>query len=257
VIQLKKYKYEEMLPNEFLKAVEDMPVFIVPTGLLEWHGDHNPLGLDTLKVYELCLRAAKLLDGGIVLPPNYYGRPGFSSYTGTLTYSEGCLNILFTELFYQLKKAGAKVIALITGHYGDCQVDFIKRVAANFESENPDIKILAMPEYEDTLVDNRTPADHGGFFETSMMMAVDEKLVDMSKAKTVPRKDLTSELIFKNGLEFRGVKLPIPFRLDKITHVGNYGAEAEKANVELGRKMFEVYVDYCAGLAEELRKVIL
>lgn len=177
-----------MLPNEFLKSVEEMPVFIIPTGFLEWHGDHNPLGLDTLKVYELCLRAAKLLGGGIVLPPNYYGRPGFSSYTGTLTYSEGCLNILFTELFYQLKKAGAKVIALITGHYGDCQVDFIKRTAANFEIENPDIRILAMPEYEDTLIDNRTPADHGGFFETSMMMAVNSSLVDMPLLKKQPEK---------------------------------------------------------------------
>lgn len=164
-----------------------MPVFIVPTGLLEWHGDHNPLGLDTLKVYVICLRAAKLL-GGIVLPPNYYGRLGFSSYTGTLTYSEGCLNILFTELFYQLKKAGAKVTALITGHYGGCQVDFIKRVAANFEKENPAIKILAMPEYDDTLIDGRAPADHGGFYETSMMMAVNGSLVEMPLLKKQPDK---------------------------------------------------------------------
>lgn len=185
---MKKYKYEEMLPREFLQAIEEMPVFIVPTGLLEWHGDHNPLGLDTLKVYEICLRAAKLLGGGIVLPPNYYGRPGFSSYTGTLTYSEGCLNILFTELFYQLKKAGAKVVALITGHYGGCQVDFIKRVAANFEKENPAIKILAMPEYEDTLIDGRAPADHGGFYETSMMMAVNGSLVEMPLLKKQPDK---------------------------------------------------------------------
>ena len=39
-----KVKYEEMYPDEFLEAVEKMPVFIVPTGLLEWHGDHLPLG---------------------------------------------------------------------------------------------------------------------------------------------------------------------------------------------------------------------
>ncbi len=183
---MKKFRYEEMLPHEFLGALAEMPLFIIPTGLLEWHGDHNPLGLDTLKVTEICLRAAKRLGGGIVLPPNYYGRPGFSSYTGTLTYSEGCLHILFTELFGQLRKAGGKVIALITGHYGGCQVDFIKKVAANFEREHPDVRILAMPEYEDTLVDGRSPADHAGFWETSMMLAVDPALTDMNRLAKTP-----------------------------------------------------------------------
>jgi len=74
---LKKFKYEEMTPNEFLKAVKSMPVFFVPTGLLEWHGEHLPLGLDSLKAYSLCMQTAEKLGGGIVLPPNYYGRPGF------------------------------------------------------------------------------------------------------------------------------------------------------------------------------------
>ena len=49
-----KYKYEEMFPSEFLAAVERMPVFIVPTGLLEWHADHLPLGQDTMKIYGIC-----------------------------------------------------------------------------------------------------------------------------------------------------------------------------------------------------------
>jgi len=41
-----KVKYEEMTPEEFMQAVSEMPVFIVPTGLLEWHGNHLPLGQD-------------------------------------------------------------------------------------------------------------------------------------------------------------------------------------------------------------------
>ena len=50
-----RYKYEEMLPLEFEEAVRQMPVFFVPTGLLEWHGDHLPLGQDALKAYGICL----------------------------------------------------------------------------------------------------------------------------------------------------------------------------------------------------------
>jgi len=176
-----KVKYEEMYPDEFLAAVEKMPVFIVPTGLLEWHGDHLPLGQDTMKAYGICLEVAKKLGGGIVLPPNYFGRPGFSTFVGTLTYSEKLITMLFTELFGQLKKVGAKVIMLITGHYGPCQVDLVKKIAEDFMAANPDIKVIAQPEYEGVMVDGRRPADHAGKWETSMFWNFYPHLVRMEK----------------------------------------------------------------------------
>jgi len=167
-----EFRYEHMYPDEFAAAVEKLPVFIVPTGLLEWHGDHLPLGLDTLKVYGICLEVARKLGGGIVLPPNYYGTPGFSTYLGTLTYSEQTLRPLFLELFGQLKKAGAKVIALITGHYGKTQVDFIHAVGAEFAAANPGVHIIARPEYEGVTVNGESPSDHAGKWETSMFLAL-------------------------------------------------------------------------------------
>ncbi len=98
-----KVRYEEMLPEEFLDAAARMPVFMVPLGLLEWHADHLPLGQDGLKAHGICLRLAERLGGGIVLPPVYFGRPGFSTYTGTLTFSEALVNLMLTELCSQLK----------------------------------------------------------------------------------------------------------------------------------------------------------
>lgn len=71
-----KYKYEEMLPLELMKAMHDMPVVIIPTGLLEWHADHLPLGQDTLKSYGICERIIQKLEGGILMPPMYVGRHG-------------------------------------------------------------------------------------------------------------------------------------------------------------------------------------
>jgi creatinine amidohydrolase len=177
----KSYKYEEMLPDEFQEAVGNMPVFFIPTGLLEWHGDHLPFGQDALKAYGICLKTAEKLGGGVVLPPNYYGRPGFSSYTGTLTFSEACMDLLFTELFGQLKKVGAKVIVVLTGHYGPLQVDFIKRVADYYMKENPEIKIIAQPEYEGVTVNGETPADHAGKWETSMFWYFYPELTRMDK----------------------------------------------------------------------------
>ena len=157
-----------MFPEDLIAAVKEMPVFIMPCGLLEWHGDHLPLGQDALKAHGICLEVARKLGGGIVLPANYYGRPGYSSYAGTLTYSEETMRLLFHETFVQLKKAGAKIIALITGHYGPCQVDFVKKVASDFTEQNPGIQIIARPEYEGVLVDGVSPSDHAGKWETSM-----------------------------------------------------------------------------------------
>ena len=34
----------------------------------EWHGVHNPVGLDTLKAYALTMELCKV-TGGVVLPP--------------------------------------------------------------------------------------------------------------------------------------------------------------------------------------------
>ena len=182
-----KYLYEEMLPAEFLAAVEHMPVFIIPTGLLEWHADHLPLGLDSLKIHGIACNIAEKLCGGIVLPPQYIGRPGFSRYTGTLTYSEGLVSSLFYEMFGQLKKAGAKVIVLLTGHYGPLQVDCLKRTASVFAAENPDITVIAQPEYENVLINGETPCDHAGKWETSMFWHLRPELTQMDKFQETPQ----------------------------------------------------------------------
>lgn len=182
------WKYEEMSPKEFLEQVNAMPVFFVPAGLLEWHAEHLPLGLDALKARGICERAAAELGGGIILPPTYFGRPGFSSYVGTLTFSEACVDLLFTELFAELKKVGARVIVLITGHYGRCQVDCIKRVADYFHQANPEIELVAQPEYEGVEVDGETPADHAGKWETSLLWSLRPDLVRMEDFQMIPER---------------------------------------------------------------------
>jgi len=142
------------------------------------------------------MEVARKLGGGIVLPPNYYGRPGFSTYTGTLTYSEEAMYPLFYETMGQLKKAGAKVIVIITGHYGDCQVEFIKKVSNDFAAANPTVKVIARPEYEGVLVDGEVPGDHAGKWETSMFWSMypervrwetyDTKMNDMKIYENAP-----------------------------------------------------------------------
>jgi creatinine amidohydrolase/Fe(II)-dependent formamide hydrolase-like protein len=64
----RKVRWEEMLPDELLEAIGACPVCYVAYGLAEPHGAYNALGLDWLKAYALCERAAEA-HGGVVAPP--------------------------------------------------------------------------------------------------------------------------------------------------------------------------------------------
>jgi len=47
------------------------PICYLPLGSMEWHGEHNAVGLDALKVHAVCIKAAKL-SGGVVVLPMYW-----------------------------------------------------------------------------------------------------------------------------------------------------------------------------------------
>jgi creatinine amidohydrolase/Fe(II)-dependent formamide hydrolase-like protein len=120
----------------------------------------------------------------VVLPPLYIGRPGYSRRIGTLTFSAPCVELVLTELLGQLAKVGARVVVILSGHYGDCQVDCVKRTAREFEVEHPDVRVLALPEYEDVLVDGEVPADHAKRWETSLMKAIAPDSVRLEAYRT-------------------------------------------------------------------------
>jgi len=68
-------QWEMMMPFEFRKAVKKLPVVFLPLGTVEWHGEHNALGLDAIKAHALCIHAARN-SGGVVHPPLYGGMGG-------------------------------------------------------------------------------------------------------------------------------------------------------------------------------------
>ena len=49
---MKKVLYEELLPEECVQRIKEMPVAYLPLGTLEWHGPHMPLGADGIQSKE-------------------------------------------------------------------------------------------------------------------------------------------------------------------------------------------------------------
>lgn len=69
-----KIRYSEMLPQEILVRRQKFPAAFIGLGGLEWHGDHQAVGLDALKAETLCERAAAR-SGGFAFPTLWYGEP--------------------------------------------------------------------------------------------------------------------------------------------------------------------------------------
>lgn len=65
-------RYERLRPAQIVAQREACPIVWLPIGTIEWHGEHNPVGLDTLKIHALLEVCAREI-GGLVFPPLYYG----------------------------------------------------------------------------------------------------------------------------------------------------------------------------------------
>ena len=211
---MRKVRYEEMKPHEIKAARGEKPVAYLPIGGVEWHGEHNPVGLDTVKAHELCIRAAQK-GGGLAMPALFWGESMESNllefnhdqdgkvaekmglakenfapgYMGGVTVEEehAFYEHLLTHIYYQLKSLGFRVIFVLCGHYP--LKPFAESTAQRFMEKNPGIRIYAGIEADPVRDIYPRGGDHAAKWETSIMRTLRPELVDVSilpEDKSVP-----------------------------------------------------------------------
>lgn len=222
---LRKVQWELMFPHEIETALAECPTALAPLGILEWHGVQNVLGLDALKAHALCVRAAQR-GGGVVLPPLFGGVGGVDQpYTMVMepepSLASRLLEPWLVSLCSELKRVGFRALILLTGHYGASQQIVVRETAVR-QMQRLDIPILGTPEYFLAL-DAGYWGDHGGPFETSLMMELRPELVDLSR--------LTGEPPYQG--------------------IGGGDAKRESSQ-ERGRRLCEVMVERLAHLAQRM-----
>jgi creatinine amidohydrolase len=236
----REVRWDYLHPKEFAEAVAECPVCYLPLGTLERHGSHLPLGLDGLKAYGLCLRAARK-HGGVVLPPLHWGTHGWwaeeyrhglerdgptrKQPPGSVYLHEGLLMNLLLSMFREVEYAGFKVIVALTGHYPDNQLQAVKHAAAQYLVDSQ-VQVWALAEYE-LSGEVEVGRDHAGKWETSLLWAMFPELVKMDRC---PDPDT-------------GQFLWCP-------------PEAKEASEELGRKTVDFIVDRLGeGAAQRLAQL--
>ncbi len=161
------------LKRQQIADVAPDTVAVLPIGSLEQHGEHLPLGTDTMLVDTVAGRAFHDRDDVVLCPTLPYGFSGHHQFACALSISPNTLLTVLSELLKSLVKAGFHRILVLNGHGG------------NIETMNQAIKLAALEQpilaaccsyWELDAPSSATPG-HAGKFETDLMSAARPELV--------------------------------------------------------------------------------
>lgn len=199
-----------------LKGLRDLDrektLVMLPVGMLEVHGDHLPLGTDTVAVDAITLSAAAWLleehkDLHVLLLPTIpYGtdpvdlrRTDLFQTAGSVWLSVETLKAVVTEVLEHLVRFGFKKVFPIGFHGGPEQCIALDQVCISLRQKHPDLTIIepvgyvlagagmdVTPGLATLLGRPLTAAEevslnssiHASMFETSMMLYLAPELVD-------------------------------------------------------------------------------
>ncbi len=172
--------------REFFKKGDTI---FVPIGTTEQHGPHSPYATDMLIPFEVTKRAARKM-GALVAPPLAYGlSQSHKGFPAIIWLSGKTLTAVIGDVAMSLAIGGFKRIVFVNGHYCNDQPLF---VAITDTTNDPNLprgtKIYGITYWN--VMSPKVGAKylswragwHANIGETSAILAIDEKFVDMSKA---------------------------------------------------------------------------
>ena len=209
-------RYELMLPQQIRDAIEAGWPVVLPLGVLEYHGEHLAVGMDTLAVVRMLELLEREMDL-IMLPPFHYGAASYAveppEGSGTLHVNAETLFPFAQQLFRGLLRIGFRNIHFFIHHQTEnFAVGMPTDLAFKFAARQAIFAFLeeergegwwgkeAMADYyaaqssgadpfnwikghplmtPETL--KEYPFDHAGEGETSLMMALCPEGVDMRR----------------------------------------------------------------------------
>jgi len=158
----------ELYDPEFRKLIKEKKrTIIIPVGSLEQHGAHLPITTDSDIVTEIASRLAKKC-GFIVFPTISYG---VSDEHYPLFNTSVDLSRLLTTMLRSLSETEIKSVVILNGHHGN-----ERSIPDNWYSIDAKLRVYSYWRFM------KHEFDHAGFVETSLMLAISDK-VKMKKAK--------------------------------------------------------------------------
>jgi creatinine amidohydrolase len=253
------------------KYLKHNDTVIVPIGSLEQHGEHLPLGTDSITAEQVTKRASmrsKTLRTPTLwtgYTPHHMRTPGEG--TGTVTLRASTLAALLSDIVRSLVYHGFNRIIIVTGHGSNAKI--IDPILRTLRYETGALVALYTPYAERYLglvkdiVDGppeETPGWHAGELETSQVLAHDPALVHTDRYRVIKgsKPAWLPDSFGKNdaspSIKFGGYEyLQIPLEHHEITPTGLIGNPA-RATADKGERAFDAFANYLVDAIAELRK---
>ncbi|MGZ4107662.1 MAG: creatininase family protein, partial [Tumebacillaceae bacterium] len=156
---------------------------ILPIGTIEAHGPHAPLGTDMLIPRRIADYIERQLSGRVWTAPEIaYGHcANLRDFPGTIDVP----NRIFADYVYAVVSSfarwGLKNVVLLNGHGGN--INALNEVANRLADEGLHVLVSNYwLDYQDAIREITPGTGHAGEDETSLVMAIDPKTVDLSLA---------------------------------------------------------------------------
>jgi len=113
--------YLQMLPYQVREAITQNCPVVLPLGVLEYHAEHLPLGVDSFVCTEIIQRVERThAKQMVVLPPFYYGAASLAVATpeahGTVQVEAKKLIPVAEDIFHSLLRVGFRNIHAFIAH---------------------------------------------------------------------------------------------------------------------------------------------
>jgi len=170
----------ELYDPEFRELIKSKkPTIIIPVGSLEQHGAHLPITTDSDIVTEIASRLAKKC-GFIVFPTVSYGVSEEHAPLFNASVTTTALRTILANTIISLVENGITSIIILNGHHGNTKT--LLRLVAKAQGVPLHILDLGNVRRYSYWRFMEHEFDHAGFVETSLMLAISDK-VKMKKAK--------------------------------------------------------------------------
>lgn len=246
--------WEEFSAKDFERFTEKCKgVCVLPIGVLEKHGDHLPLGTDMYIATEIVKAAAKKAPA-MIFPYYYLGQIAEAKHVkGTIAPSHRLIMDALLEMCDEIHRNGFTKILILSGHGGNYQ--FLPFFAQMFPGLNRSYAVythyihdLTAQNLEEihlaTGVDDM--GDHGGFYETSLMMHLRPDLVHLEKVNKEEYKDLGRLKDIKDAGIFTGFGW-------YASYPHHFAGDPAGATKENGKIIFDILVSKVENLINTIK----
>ena len=189
--------WADLSTREFAQLDVARTIAVLPVAATEQHGPHLPVSVDTVLANGVVAAALGHLPTALsvlFLPTQAIGlSPEHQRFPGTLTLSSSTVIHLWTDIGESVARAGIKKLVLFNAHGGQVSVmDIVARdLRARLDMLVYSVSWFNLPLTDESSQDvsQQFNADehrfgiHGGDIETSMMLALEPRHVNMVQAQ--------------------------------------------------------------------------